>query len=162
MTMILSILVDDGKNEAAKNAMNTVLPVSAGFIGSIMAFYFSDEAGEDKAGDAEALLDQRTIIFMRDGCADLEVTFDPNTLDGSRTMKSVLDEAIGKSDDPSSATFLDTEGELKDLQFSYMEKLRQKKYWSKDFYALSLQELASNTSGSVIVQVSHSSIDMLA
>ena len=93
VTFLLSILVDEGKNEAAKSAMTSVTPVCAGFIGAIMAFYFSDEASDGNKDDEDveqAAPSTRTIMFNREGVFPLVYEFDPKTIEGAKTMKNIL------------------------------------------------------------------------
>jgi hypothetical protein len=140
ITMLLSILVDKGKNEAAQSAMNTVLPVSAGFIGSIMAFYFSDEAsGNDDENEEEPLL--RSVMFMKD-LMPFEFKFDATKLDGTKKMKSVLEEVMESADDNKSLLTGD------DLRFSYMAKGDKQVVHAEDFYAMTLKELNETKEGS--------------
>ena len=165
VTMLLSIVVDEGKNEAAKSAMSSVLPVCAGFIGSIMAFYFSDEGSDGNKDDEDVeqgLTSSRTIILMREGVSPIEYTFDANNLDGSKTMKDVMDEATSNSEDPAGASLLDPKEpeDGNDLFFSFTEKLRQKKLHSKDFNEMTLSDLSEKTSGSIVIEVSHENVNI--
>ena len=148
ITMVLSILVDGGKNEAAQSAMNTVLPVSAGFIGSIMAFYFSDESSEKNEDDEEEGLMKRTVMFMKD-LMPYEFTFEPSKLDGTKKMKSVLEETSESADAPS--LFEPNEGET--LTFSYVDKSEPKEMSAEEFYAMTLTELNATSEGSAPIVV---------
>ena len=163
ITILLSTFNPD--NESAKSALNTIMPLSAGFIGSIMAFYFSDEAGDDTNEEEEKTpaISSRTIIFKRDGAPSVDYKFDPNNLDGAKTMKFVLDEA---DKDPENGVSLLNPNEAEDgskvFFFSFMENLRTQKKSMEEFSLMTLSELSKKMSGNIVViKISYESEDLL-
>jgi hypothetical protein len=164
VTFLLSILVDEGNNEAAKGAMTSVTPVCAGFIGAIMAFYFSDEASDGNKDDEDveqAAPSTRTIMFNREGVFPLVYEFDPKTIEGAKTMKSILEELNSdNSDEPSTSFFVNSEQEngTEDFFFSFkaISNLREKKLVIDEFHKLTLSqflEMASDSASIIEIMV---------
>jgi hypothetical protein len=151
IAIILSVF--NPLNDSAKSALNTIMPLGAGFIGSIMAFYFSSEAGENDDDDEEQVFPSHTLVFVRDGVTPVTFKFSRENLDESKTMRAVLDDIAADPENQTSTKPLLKIEENKVLKFSYMENLRTKTNSAENFNNLTLSELSKNTRGNIAVKV---------
>ncbi len=147
VTIVLSVF--NPNNDSAKNALNTIMPLSAGFIGSIMAFYFSDE-GRETPGEELAPFTSHTLIFMRDSFT-VDYPFNKNDLDGTETMKDVLGKVT--TDPESGASLLDKQGGGT-LFFSYSKNLRMQTVNEETFNSTTLKSISDNMRGTLVIKIS--------
>ena len=153
IAIVLSVYVKstDEENKAADKALSAIMPLSAGFIGSILAFYLSDEAGDNS--DEEQEFPSHTLIFVRDGITPVTFKFSRENLVESKTMKAVLDDIDADPENQMSTEALLKKEGNEVLFFSYMENLRSKEKSADDFYKMTLSELSKNVRGNIAVKV---------
>jgi hypothetical protein len=150
---IIILSVFNPKNDAAKSALNTIMPLGAGFIGSIMAFYFSEAGDDGDEDEEEQVFPSHTLVFVRDGVTPVTFKFSRENLDESKTMRAVLDDIAADPENQTSTKPLLKIEENKVLKFSYMENLRTKTNSAENFNNLTLSELSKNTRGNIAVKV---------
>jgi hypothetical protein len=171
LTSALFYLLHENKkvSDAAENAMRTVLPVTAGFVGSLLVYWRSTwkwkckccacrknrnkaEENTERSSVFEVSNSMYNVVFKRQDFSPAVYGFDAShSYEGNRTMAEIME--ILQSDDPS---FFDhNQDEEKGqrgtvLCFSLMQhQLLTKKIHNDAFRQLTISKLLGMTSESV-------------
>lgn len=95
----LSESTNSGASEAAKTAFNTILPVLAGWVGTVLAFYFSSASQERTSATLDKAIDKVTggsdpSTLVSDKMIPLEKIAGIQKLDGDNTPDKIKLDAL--------------------------------------------------------------------